>query len=163
MQTEGQKLERKSSFLTPTDRMNPNTPSSVIQHAVGKSIAALANTDGGHVIVGQADDLSVVGLAEDFTQITKNPGRNGFQLRLSDYIKTSLDPGWAAMGLRLHWLDHGDGDIAILEVPRSKVVVFLSDNREKENEVIYVRSGSRSEKLTGRDLAEWLKIRQASS
>jgi len=91
-QPETQQLERKSSFLASTDPKHSDIPQYVIQHKVGKSVAALANTDGGYVITGQADDLTIVGLADDFAQITKNSGRDGFELRLVEYINTSLHP-----------------------------------------------------------------------
>lgn len=158
-QPESQQLERKSSFLASTDPKRPDIPQHVIQHNVGKSVAALANTDGGHVIIGQADDLTIVGLADDFAEITKNPGRDGFELKLVEYIKNSLDPGWVTLGLQVLWLDHDGLDIAIVEVPRSEAIVFLTDKNKKDEETVYVRSGTRSDKLTGRELSDWIKKR----
>lgn len=87
---ESQTLERKSSFLTSMDRQRKVIPQYVIQHAVAKNIAALANTDGGHVIIGQADDGTVVGLADDFASV--NNGRDGFELKLVEYVDKTLRP-----------------------------------------------------------------------
>jgi predicted HTH transcriptional regulator len=156
-QPETQQLERKSSFLASTDPKHSDIPQYVIQHKVEKSVAALANTDGGYVITGQADDLTIVGLADDFAQITKNSGRDGFELRLVEYINTSLHPGWAILGLHVHWLDHDGLAVAIVEVPRSEAIVHLTDRKNKDDEAVYVRSGTRSDKLAGRELSEWIK------
>ena len=158
-QPESQRLERKSSFLVSTDPKHRDIPNYVIQHNVGKSVAALANTDGGHVIIGQADDLTALGLADDFNQITKNSGRDGFELKLVEYINNSLHPGWAALGLQMHWLDHDGLDIAVVDVPRSEAIVYLTDRKTKDEEAVYVRSGTRSDKLAGRELADWIKRR----
>jgi hypothetical protein len=152
-QPESQSLERKTSFLVPR---NPDVPRHVIQHAVVKNVAALANTDGGHIIVGQADDLTVVGLENDFAQV-KSPGRDGFELALGQYVRDVLSPGWAPLGLRMHWLEHDGLDVAIVEVPKSKVPVYLTDKKNKDEEAVYVRSGTRSDELTGRELVAWIE------
>ena len=73
---ESQELERKSSFLTPADPKRSTIPTGVIQHAIGKSIAGLANTDGGHLIIGQADDGTVLGLKADFAEV-RDHNRDG--------------------------------------------------------------------------------------
>jgi len=159
-QPESQTLERKSSFLVPTDLARSDTPQHVMQHNVGKSIAALANTDGGHVIIGQADDLTVVGLAADFTQIRKGQAHDGFELRLTEYISRCLQPGWAALGLRLHWHKYDGADAAIIEVPKAQTTVHLTDKKNDDDEVVYVRSGTRSDRLKGRELVAWLDARR---
>jgi hypothetical protein len=156
-QPESQRLERKSSFLVSTDPKHPEIPQYVIQHNVGKSVAALANTDGGHVIIGQADDLTIGGLVDDFAQVTKNSGRDGFELKLVEYINNTLHPGWAALGLQVHWLDHDGLDIGVVEVPRSEAIVYLTDRKNKDEEAVYIRSGTRSDKLAGRELADWIR------
>ena len=84
MKPESRTLERKSSFLVPIDSKNPHVRMVDIQRSVGKSLAALANTDGGHVIVGQADNGEVLGLSRDFAQC-KNGDKDGFAQRLVQY------------------------------------------------------------------------------
>jgi hypothetical protein len=152
-QPESQSLERKTSFLVPT---NPDIPRHVIQHAVTKNIAALANTDGGHIVIGQADDLAVIGLTNDFGQVNVS-GRDGFELALEQSVRNHLQPGWAPLGLRVRWLDHEGLDIAVVVVPKSKVPVYLSDNKNSDQEAVYVRAGTRSDRLTSRELVAWIE------
>jgi hypothetical protein len=150
---ESQILERKSSFLVPTDPRQKDIPQHVIQHAVAKNVAALANTNGGHVIIGQADDKAILGLASDFAQL-RNPSPDGFELKLVEYINNCLHPGWATLGLRVHWLNFGDREVAIIEVPKSRTRVYLTDKKVGAAEDIYVRSATRTDKLSGRALAD---------
>ncbi len=155
-QPESQTLERKTSFLVPTD---PAVPRHAIQHGVAKTIAALANTDGGHIIVGQANDLTMVGLANDFAQ-AKISDRDGFELALAQYIKNTLHPGWATLGLQVRWLDHVGLDVVIIEIPKSKTIVYLTEKKKNDEDAVYVRTGTRSDKLTGRELVAWIEGRQ---
>lgn len=92
---ESQQLERKSSFLTATDPNRASTPPEVFQHAVGKSIAALSNTDGGHVVIGQDDDGKVLGLEADFGKRGSN--RDGFAQNSSDTARTISHPAGAPL------------------------------------------------------------------
>jgi hypothetical protein len=156
-QNESQRLERKSSFLVPTDPNRP-MPTEAVQLNVGKSIAALANTDGGHVIVGQADDLRIVGLAADFN-IVRGKDRDGFELKLVEYCDKALQPRWEVLGLRLHWAEHPEGDIAIIEVPKSSRPVYLKT--AKADHAVYVRRGTRTDELTVPQMLEWSASRSS--
>jgi Putative DNA-binding domain len=154
---ESQRLERKSSFQVSIDPNRPDVPQHVIQHGVGKSIAAFANTDGGHVIIGQDDQGTVLGLEKDFAT-GRNKDRDGFEQRLVQYADNHLNPRWETLGLRVHWVETEAGDVAIVEVPESDEVVWLKQKGGAEE--LYVRRGTRTDALSGRDLTDWLKARQ---
>jgi Putative DNA-binding domain len=156
-QSESQRLERKSSFLVSTDPKRKDVPPHLLQHGVGKSIAALANTDGGHVIIGQDDQGTVVGLAKDFATV-RNKDRDGFEQRLVQYADDHLNPRWETLGLQLHWVETEAGDVAIVEVPKSNEVVSLKPKTGPEE--IYVRRGTRSDAISGRDLINWHQARR---
>ncbi|WP_141681359.1 AlbA family DNA-binding domain-containing protein [Mycobacterium malmoense] len=154
---ESQRLERKSSFLVPADPQRPDIPHHVIQHGVGKSIAAFANTDGGHVIIGQDDQGTFLGLENDFATV-RNKDRDGFEQRLVQYADNHLNPRWETLGLKVHWIETEAGDVAVVEVPESYEIVWLKQKGGPEE--VYVRRGTRTDALSGPDLANWLKARQ---
>lgn len=158
--SESQQLERKASFSVPVDPRRKDVPTHIIQHAVAKNVAALANADGGHLIIGQADDLQIVGLSADYDQLTKHLGRDGFQLKLGNYLDSVLSPGWAPLQLKVHWLEQDGLDVAVIEVPQATEVVYLTDKKSGDEEAVYVRTGTRSGKLVGRNLTAWIKGRQ---
>jgi hypothetical protein len=69
-------------------------------------------------------------------------------------------PGSAYAGrcCRVGWVETEAGDVAIVQVPESYEVVFLKQKGGPEE--VYVRRGTRTDALSGRDLANWLKARQ---
>jgi hypothetical protein len=156
---ESQTLERKSSFLTPMDPKRKETPQYVLQHSVVKNIAALANTDGGHVIIGQADDGTIVGLADDLVSL--NHSRDQFELKLVEYVNKTLRPNWAALALRVHWVTEGGHQVLIVDVPKSRSIVHLTEIKKADEQAVYVRSGTSSGKIDGPNLVAWIETRLA--
>ncbi|MFC5061128.1 helix-turn-helix domain-containing protein [Actinomycetospora atypica] len=151
---ESQQHERKSSFLTPVDSQRADVNRKVLQESVGKSIAALANTDGGQLVIGQADDGEVLGLAEDFRCLGKLQSRDGFTQRLADYVGKFMSPNWEYIGINLDWVEQDGKDVAVVNIPRCALPVYL--DTQSASEVIFVRRGTRTERLQGRALGEWL-------
>ncbi|RPA06203.1 ATP-binding protein [Gordonia sp. OPL2] len=158
-QAESQKLERKSSFLIPADPSRGDTPIDDIQFQVGKSIVALANTDGGHLIIGQADDLTVLGLEPDLSKV-RNGDRDGFEQRLVQYADNFLSPRWEVLGLTLHWVKTPSGDVAIVEIPEQPSDKITSIRKTKRgDDSVYVRRSTRTDRLEGSNLAHWSAAR----
>lgn len=155
---ESQRLERKSSFLASVDPKRPDIPKSVIQHSVGKSIVALANTDGGHLVIGQADDKTALGLDLDFQLLGGGKdSRDAFEQALAAFLVESLDPSWPSLGATCTWSSDQDNAVMVIHVPRSKKVVHLTAGRDKD--AVYVRVLTTTRKLEGRDLTDWLLSR----
>jgi hypothetical protein len=156
-QSESQRLERKSSFLVSPET---NRQEDFLPHLVGKSIAAIANTDGGHVIIGQDDQGKLLGLSGDFA-VVKNKDRDGFEQRLVQYADNHLTPRWQVLRLYVHWLGTDAGDIAVVEVPaQPKDVVVMLKKQKGGAEELYVRRGTRTDALTGRDMLDWSRARE---
>lgn len=159
-QDESQQLERKSSFLASLDVSRPDVPQKTIQHSVGKSVAALANTDGGYLIIGQADDKTVLGLKHDFKLLgKKRDPRDAFEQSLAAFLERALDPGWSALGITYRWSSDDDDAVLVLHVPRSPSIVHLSADADRE--VVYVRVLTTTRELKGRALTEWMVGRVA--
>ncbi|OCB32807.1 hypothetical protein A5676_04410 [Mycobacterium malmoense] len=58
----------------------------------------------------------------------------------------------------MHWIETEAGDVAVVEVPESYEIVWLKQKGGPEE--VYVRRGTRTDALSGPDLANWLKARQ---
>lgn len=152
--------ERKSSFLTPLEKSN-STPPLVIQLEVLEAIAALANTGGGNLVIGQHDKGAVLGLAEDFSKLGRNKDRDGFALRLAEFVDQRLSRSWRALGLRLNWIEVDGLDVAIVRVPRSVAPIWsnLAPNKGGKPDKLVVRSGPRTLTLEGPELGDWVATR----
>jgi len=142
-QGENDKLEFKSTFRWDL-RQNKKNPA--IEHAALKSMAAFLNSEGGDLLIGVADDGSILGVEGDnflnddkfllhvWTLIKTSMGQD-----ISPYIKTSLEKFDDKTVCRVHCL-------------RSPKPVFLRQNGF--DEMFYIRIGPSSGNL---EISEALK------
>jgi hypothetical protein len=142
-QGENDKLEFKSTFRWDL-RQNKKNPA--IEHAALKSITAFLNSDGGDLLIGVADDGTILGVEADnfvnddkfllhvWTLIKTSMGQD-----ISPYIKTTLEKFDEKTVCRVHCL-------------RSPKPVFLRQNGF--DEMFYIRIGPSSGNL---DISEALK------
>lgn len=142
-QGEHDKLEFKSTFRWDL-RQNKKNPA--IEHAALKSMTAFLNSDGGDLLLGVADDGTVLGIESDnfanddkfllhvWTLIKTSMGQD-----ISPYIKTTLEKFDEKTVCRVHCL-------------RSPKPVFLRQNGF--DEMFYIRIGPSSGNL---DISEALK------
>jgi len=128
-QDESQRLERKSSFLVPSDPTRP-IPEKELQKLVGKSIVALANTEGGHVIFGQRDDKTVLGVEPDFASLKpRHQYRDGFEQRLAAYTLTIVPA--SVLNLTTAWLSVNGKDVLVVVVPPASLPIYHEAGRSR--------------------------------
>jgi predicted HTH transcriptional regulator len=112
--------------------------------AVVKAVAGLMNTEGGTLLVGIADDGSVVGIEEDFPFLGKK-NADGWELWLTDLLTNWLGRA-AATDVTLRY-----GVLDGRTVSRIAVrPVFLNVKGEKKG-VFLVRVNSSTRELAGDD------------
>jgi type I restriction enzyme, R subunit len=127
----------------------------VITHAVLKPIAAFLNTEGGDLLIGVADDGSIIGIERDqlesddkFMRHLAQVGRNG----LGDRAGTCIDPKTQIV--------HGK-TVCVVSCQRSPEPVFL---KWKGMEAVldgdfFVRSGPGTVKLPPNSAKEYIRTR----
>ena len=127
----------------------------VITHAVLKTVAAFLNTEGGDLLIGVADDGSVVGIASDrfasddeFTRHLAQVVRNG----LGDRADTCIDPKTQAVKGKT---------VCLVSCQRSPEPVFLKWKGVEEHPDgdFYVRSGPGTVKLPPDSAKEYFRTR----
>jgi predicted HTH transcriptional regulator len=121
-------------------------------YACLKTIAAFLNTSGGSLLIGVADDGTVVGLEQDGFATSDR-----FLQHLSNKILSALGEVAASnIESRVHELD----GLSVCEVVcrSSKVPIYL---RSKSEEEFYVRTGPRSDRLSPSKLVEYVRTRFA--
>ena len=126
----------------------------VVTHAVLKTIAAFLNTDGGDLLIGVADDGTVLGLdADGFSSHDK------FLLHLTEQVRNAL--GDTAATLIDPRIQTVDGEpVCIVSCPRSSSPVYLKwkgTEADIETGDFFVRQGPGTRKLD--DAAEYLASR----
>ena len=126
-----------------------------VTHAVLKTVAAFLNTEGGDLLIGVADDRSVLGIAHDrlesddkFMRHLAQAVRNG----LGDRAGTCIDP-------RMQIVE--GKSVCLVSCQRSPEPVFLRWKSLEKSEPgdFFVRSGPGTVRLGEKDVAEYVRTR----
>jgi protein kinase-like protein/schlafen family protein len=156
---EGAQVEFKSSLRTPYGDMGNRTPKearAVVERAIAKAVAAFLNSStGGTLVVGVADDGTVLGLEPDIESIGWKPNRDGWELAFRDVIKKYL----GADALAHVHLDYEEAEgrlVALVHVAPRPRETWLRDGGTDE---LYVRLANSSEPLSGRRLVSYVRER----
>jgi len=127
----------------------------VVTHAVLKTIAAFLNTDGGDLLIGVADDKSVVGIEADQFE-----SEDKFLLHLSHMIGAALgDRAGTCVDAKMETVQ--GKTICLVSCQRSPEPVYFKwrELEEYEEGDFYVRSGAQTVKLEPESATEYIKTR----
>jgi len=130
----------------------------VIIHSALKTICAFANTNGGCLLLGVSDDKKIFGLEQDYNFFKNDKNRDGFGKYFDSMIKDYFGESFSSSLLEKEFLKFPEGDILIVKVKKSAEEIFLLKNEKGLNEEsIYVRNLSSSNKLKGIELSKFIK------
>lgn len=132
-------------------------PEKYIEQAILKTIAAFANSSGGKLVIGVADDNRVLGLQTDYDALQRSD-RDGFEQTFSTMLVNNFGEVFAAkmVGMTFHQVD-GD-DTCIVNIKRSPELQFLehSDRAGQKSKKLYVRIGNSSREVPPEKIPEYL-------
>lgn len=135
-----------------------------IIHSALKTISAFANTSGGTLLLGVSDDKKIFGLEQDYKSFKKDNFRDEFGKRFDEIIREYFGNSFSSTLLEKEFLKFPEGDTLIINVKPSEEEIFLlKDENGKKDESLYVRNLSSSEKLTGIELAKFIKKKYRES
>jgi predicted HTH transcriptional regulator len=123
------------------------------------AIDSFLNSEGGILIIGVADDKTIVGLKGDYSILLGDrKNSNGFENKLRNLIqtkffKTSLVGGLIKVKFHRHELS--DCEICVIEVGKSHVPIFSYNEDQRQH--FFVRQGNRTNKLEGIELSDYIK------
>ena len=118
-----------------------------MSHEVLRTIAAFHNADGGTLLIGVADDGTVMGLDQDM-KIVHNKNRDGFERHLLGLIRGHLKPV-PDPRTTISFESVEGRDICVVSVPRLEDLTYLDND-------LYLREGPQSKKIE--DAAERERI-----
>jgi type I restriction enzyme R subunit len=126
-----------------------------IEDAIVKTVAGLLNADGGTLLIGVADDGSVIGLGHDLS-LVKPANADGFVNWLTTHLINAIS-GPAVMRTRARIDYLGDNEICRIDVAESSVPVVarMSD----EDEVFWVRMNNTTRRLSELETDTYIKDR----
>jgi hypothetical protein len=161
---EGPQVEFKSSMCFPhglPQGLSPEQRDAATRQWVPKlekevlqTIAGFLNSDGGTLLVGVADDGSIVGIEDDFRTFPRHQrNTDHWQRRLRERVVTSLGPEvWASFRLTLERVD--GHTVVRVECPPRACETWLKDGEQEE---LYIREASSTAKLSPSSAARYIR------
>lgn len=126
--------------------MREGVDNPALQKGVTRSIAAFLNTRGGRLLVGVADDGTVVGIEPDITSLEAMRlgagGRDGFLQALANAVTQHLGAQAAAL-IRTQIAELDGHQVCVISVGRSPEAVYLHGSKDKEEFFVRLESTTR--------------------
>jgi len=120
-QGENDHVEFKSSIRWDFEKNRVNKS---LQDVIAAAIAGMLNSEGGILLIGVTDEGTIVGIKKDL-QTLRKPNTDGFQLALTDVVKTRLGIEYAAH-IRTRFEPIDGKHICVVSIEKSPTPVFLS-------------------------------------
>lgn len=150
-QGESANLEFKSSFRWDLREGKFNR---ALEGVVLKTLAGYMNASGGTLLIGVADDGSIVGLRDDY-QTLKRPDRDGFEQVLMTAVATKLG-GDACRNVQTVFNRVQDKDICRVMVMPAHRPVYVKDG---DSPRLYVRTGVSTRELNVEEAIDYTAAR----
>ncbi len=144
-------LEFKSSFRWDLREAKTNR---ALEAVVLKTLAGYMNGNGGTLLIGVADDGSVLGLQSDY-QTLKKPDRDGFEQALMTAVATKLGAD-ACRNVQVVFHTVQAQDVCRVIVTPSHRPVYVRDG---ENPKLYVRTGVSTRELNVQEAIDYTSAR----
>ncbi len=141
-QGEGDRVEFKS-----TARRNLHTRArdDRIEAEVVITVAGFMNATGGTLLIGVADDGSILGV-EDELELMPRPDRDGFELWLRDALASRIGrPATADVAVTFESLD--GRDVCRVDVPPAAAPAYVNEGKGPRTADFHLRIGNTTRKL----------------
>ena len=146
---ESNRLEFKSTLRT---NLETGETDKRMEKAVLKTIVAFLNTDGGNLLIGVDDDGDIIG-----TDIQSFENKDKMGLHLTNLIASKIGNSFLPF-ITFNLIDFDDKVVIRVKCDPCPMPVFYKDGKI---EIFYVRSGPRTEELTGMTLISYIKNRES--
>jgi len=146
---ENEQVEFKSTMRID---LKENTVNSKLEFAIAKTIAAFLNTDGGMLLIGAADDASILGIEKDLKSLTKQ-NSDGFELHLRQLIKKHLGD-YFEKHIKVTFPKVEEKELCLINVSKSGRPVFTTFEGK---ESFFVRVGNSSIPKNRQEQSEYEK------
>jgi hypothetical protein len=124
-----------------------------LEQLIVKTVAGLMNAEGGTLLIGVDDRGQVLGLQPDYQTLGK-PNRDGYELFLTDLLKTNLS-GTAFALARVSVSEVDGKDVCRVDVAASAQPVFTRPPGGKQFSEFWARIGNSTRQLIGTDMAQY--------
>jgi hypothetical protein len=154
---ESDELEFKSTLRWD---LKEGTVSKKLEDVIVKTVAAFANSQGGTLLIGVADDGEVLGLEPDFRSLDGG-NRDKFELHLRNLLSQQFGPGFVTSKVAIKFHAVGEKEVCQIESApaRDAVIVTAKDKNGAAVQKFYARSGNSSQEIPMDEMSAYLKER----
>lgn len=131
-----------------------------LEEVIIKTVAAFANSQGGTVLIGVADDGEVLGLEPDY-QSLGGVDRDKFELHLRNLLNQQFGTAFVTNKVVINFHEVGDKEVCQIETSPAKepVIVTVKDKNGQSVEKFYARSGNSSQEIPLSEMNAYIKDR----
>lgn len=131
-----------------------------VEQAILKSVAALANSSGGKLVIGVNDEGQVLGLDLDYSSLSRQD-RDGFEQSLSTMMLNAFGEAFAANNLAFLFHAVEGRDVCVVQVKRSTVLQFVEyvSPSGSKSQKLYARIGNSSREIPPEKIQEFAATR----
>ena len=154
---ESDELEFKSTLRWDLKKGEVNKK---LEEVIAKTVAALANGQGGTLVIGVEDDGNVIGLEHDYLSLN-GATRDGFEVHLRQVLNEGLGVAFVASKVKVAFHEIGECEVCQVDVePATQPMVLVTkDKNGLKVEKFYVRSGNASHEMPMREMSAYVKDR----
>ena len=130
-----------------------------LEEVIAKTVAAFANSQGGTLLVGVADDGTILGLEQDFASL--GDGRDKFELHLRNLLNQQFGAGFVTSKVQIRFHEIEEKEVCQIEVSPAKepVIMKVKDKSGQSVEKFYARSGNLSQEIPLSGMNAYVKER----
>jgi hypothetical protein len=144
-------LEFKSSFRFDYKQLKVNK---ALESVITKTLAGFMNTMGGSLLIGVADDGSVLGLEPDYNTLSRKD-RDGFTQLLTSTISDKIGVP-ACRLVRILFHEHEGKDVCRIIVLPSPVPIYVTEDKQAH---LFVRTASGTREMDVQEAMTFIKER----
>lgn len=148
---ESDELEFKSSFRYDYRQQKVNK---ALENVIIKTLAGFMNTQGGSLLIGVADDGSIVGLEADYSTLSRKDSDGYTQLLMSAIADKIGTPACKLVKLLFH--THEGKEVCRIIVLPSPIPVYAKDDNQPR---FYVRTGSGTREMDIQEAIAFIKTK----
>jgi CheY-like chemotaxis protein len=148
-QGEQENIEFKSSVRWDHEKNGVNKE---IQFTIAKSMAGMMNYRGGTLLIGVADNGTILGIDKDLTGLRK-PDTDGFRLLLTEVIRNYLGLEFSEF-IHVRFEGINNRTICVISIDPSNKPVFVASGSRSE---FWVRTGNSTRQLDVKEATDYIQ------
>lgn len=131
-----------------------------LEEVIMKTVAAFANSQGGTLLIGVADNGEVLGLEPDYHSLGDGD-RDKFELHLRNLLNQQFGTGFVTSKIVIKFHEVSENDVCQIETSPGKepVIVNVKDKNGQSIERFYARSGNSSQEISLGEMSAYIKER----